>query len=69
MANSVDLAIQELRKLQSHIFNPKMSQNDLFEATNNVIKYMEDASQEINTNYEEISRKLTEQFNTGKVQK
>ena len=44
------------------------SNNDLFKFTNELINQMELASKEINTNYKEISAKLTEQMNTGKIQ-
>lgn len=66
--NNVDLAIRNVRKLQQMILDPKLSQMDLFNFTNTIIGDMERASAEINTNYAEISRKLTEQMNTGKVQ-
>lgn len=67
--NNVDIAIQQIRQLQSYLFDPSKSPNDMFAFTNSVIEQMEKASIEINTNYEEISAKLTEQMNTGKVQK
>ena len=67
--NNVDIAIQQIRQLQSLIFDPSKSPNDIFAFTNDVINQMDKASKEINTNYEEISRKLTEELNTGKIQK
>ena len=67
--NNVDIAIQKVRELQQLFFNPNSSPNSLFKASQELIDYMNKASMEINTNYEEISAKLTEQFNTGKIQK
>jgi hypothetical protein len=66
--NNVDIAIQKVRELQQMFFSPDASPNSLFKASQEVIDYMNRASKEINTNYEEISRKLTEQLNTGKIQ-
>lgn len=67
--NNVDIAISEIRQLQQYIFDPSKSPNDVFAFTTQIIQTMEKASKEINTNYEEISAKLTEQMNTGRVQK
>jgi len=64
----VDIAMQKVRQLQQMLYDNSKSVNDLFKFTNEVIKDMEKASTEIKTNYEEISRKLTEEFNTGKKQ-
>lgn len=66
--NNVDIAIQQLRQLQSDIFSPRSSQQSLFEQTEAIIQQMQKASIEINQNYEEISKKLTAQLNTGKPQ-
>ena len=66
--NNVDIAIQQLRELQQHLFDHSKSHNDLFAFTTQIINKMEKASKEINTNYEEISRKLTEELNTGRKQ-
>lgn len=66
--NSVDLAIQQLRNLQSMFYRHDMSSNDLFKVTNDIIVTMEQASKEINTNYKEISDKLTKHMNTGRPQ-
>ena len=68
ITNNVDIAMQKVRQLQAMIFDYNKSSNDLFKFTNEVIKSMEAASQEIKSNYEEISRKLTEEMNTGKKQ-
>jgi len=67
--NNVDIAIQHVRELQQHLFDHSKSHNDLFTFTTQIINQMEKASKEINTNYEEISRKLTEELNTGRKQK
>lgn len=67
--NNVDIAIGKVRELQAFIFDKNASPQSLFDKSNEVIEYMNRASKEINTNYEEISRKLTEQMNTGKPQK
>lgn len=69
MANNVDIAILEVRQLQQMLFDRKASPDDLFQKTNAIIETMNKASAEINQNYEEISRKLTAQMNTGVVQK
>ena len=65
--NNVDIAIQELRKLQQMIFSFDKSDQDLFNYTNEIIKTMEKASKEIKTNYEDISRKLTDLWNGKKT--
>jgi hypothetical protein len=66
--NNVDLATQKLRELQSMIYDYSKSPNDLFKFTNEIMPYMDRASKEIQTNYKEISEKLTQQMNTGRVQ-
>jgi len=66
--NNVDIATQKLRELQQKIFDYNMSPNDLFKFTNEIMPYMYKASREIQTNYKEISEKLTAQMNTGRVQ-
>lgn len=66
--NSVDIAITKVRELQSLLYDTNSSPNSLFKKTEEVIQYMNDASREINTNYEEISDKLTKQMNTGRKQ-
>lgn len=67
--NNVDIAIQKVRQLQTMLYDNSISHNDLFKFTETIIEDMNRASKEINTNYEEISAKLTEQMNTGKIQK
>lgn len=69
MANNVDLAIMELRQFQQMLFDRSKSPDDLFNKTNEILEIMNNASAEIKMNYEDISRKLTAQMNTGKVQK
>jgi NAD+--asparagine ADP-ribosyltransferase len=66
--NSADLAIKQLRILQNMFYRHDVSDNDLFNYTNGIIGIMEKASNEIRTNYEEISSKLTDLMN-GRVQK
>ena len=66
--NNIDLATQKLRELQSMIYDYNVSPNDLFKKTNEIMPFMDRASAEINTNYKEISEKLTKQLNTGKIQ-
>lgn len=66
--NNVDLAIQKVRELQSELYSSDASPNSLFKKTQEVIEMMERASVEINTNYKDISDKLTRQMNTGKPQ-
>jgi len=67
--NNVDIAMSKVRELQAIIFDKDTSPNKIFQKTQQIMMYMEKGSQEIKTNYEEISRKLTEQMNTGVVQK
>lgn len=66
--NNVDIATQKLRELQAKIYDYNTSPNDLFKFTNEIMPYMDKASKEIQTNYKEISEKLTKQMNTGRVQ-
>jgi hypothetical protein len=66
--NSVDIAIRQLRNLQSMVFRFDVTDNDIFKEINNVISTMELARGEININYREISDKLTKHLNTGRVQ-
>jgi hypothetical protein len=68
MANSVDLAIRQVRELQSLVYDNNASRTDLFHKCEEVMRFMNDASREINTNYEDISDKLTKQLNTGRKQ-
>lgn len=63
MANNVDIAIIKVRELQSHIFDNNASNNSLFQKSEELIQYLQKASIEINTNYEEISKKLTDDMN------
>lgn len=67
ITNNVDIAMQKVRQLQQMIFNPRISPQDLFNYTNSIIESMEEATVEIRVNYEEISRKLTEEW-SGKAQ-
>lgn len=66
--NNVDLAMAKVRELQQMFYSPDASPNSLFKKSQEVIEFMELASKEIRTNYEDISRKLTQQMNTGRVQ-
>lgn len=66
--NNVDIATQKLRELQAKIYDYNTSPNDLFKFTNEIMPYMDKASKEIQTNYKDISKKLTDQMNTGRVQ-
>jgi hypothetical protein len=66
--NNIDLATQKLRELQQKIFDYNTSPNDLFKFTNEIMPFMDRASKEIQTNYKDISEKLTAQMNTGRVQ-
>ena len=68
MANSVDLAIVKVRELQALVYDNNASRTDLFKKCEEVMAEMHNASIEINTNYEEISDKLTKQLNTGRKQ-
>lgn len=66
--NNVDLAIVKLRELQQLLYNADSSPNILFKKSMEIIEIMEKGSKEIKANYEEISRKLTEEMNTGRKQ-
>lgn len=66
--NNVDIATTKLRELQAMIFDNAVSNNELFTKTIEIMKLMENASVEINTNYQTISKQLTDQLNTGKPQ-
>lgn len=66
--NNVDIAISKIRELQQMFFSPEASPNSLFKKSQEVIESMNKASVEINANYKEISRKLTDQMNTGRIQ-
>jgi hypothetical protein len=65
--NNVDLAISKIRELQQMFYHSDASPNSLFKKSQEVIECMNKASFELNTNYEEISRKLTERMNNGKI--
>lgn len=67
MANNVDISINLIRELQSMLYDDSISRKDLFKHTERVIEQMNKASLEINTNYEEISKKLTAAINSGKL--
>lgn len=66
--NNVDIAIQKVRELQTMIYDHNVSNHNLFQKTQEVMNFMQLASQEIKANYEEISEKLTRQMNTGRKQ-
>jgi hypothetical protein len=66
--NNVDVAISKLRELQQMFYSPDASPNSLFKKSQEVVTAMDKASIEIRTNYAEISKKLTDQLNTGRVQ-
>jgi hypothetical protein len=57
-----DLAIQ-MRILQELFYRHDVTDNDLFARTNEIIQIMEMASKDIHTNFEEVSRSLTEMMN------
>ena len=61
--NNVDIAITKVRELQQYFYNPDASPNSLFKRSEEIMKYMHLASQEIRVNYEEILKKLTDQMN------
>jgi hypothetical protein len=60
--NNADLAIKQMRILQE-LFRHDVTDNDLFARTNEIIQIMEMASKDIHTNFEEVSRSLTEMMN------
>jgi hypothetical protein len=63
--NNADLAIKKLRILQEMYFRHDVTDNDLFNYTNEIIKQVEMAAKDINTNFEDVSKKLTD-FMNGK---
>jgi hypothetical protein len=58
--NNADL-IKQMRILQELFYD--VTDNDLFARTNEIIQIMEMASKDIHTNFEEVSRSLTEMMN------
>jgi len=69
MANNVDIAKQQLRQLQQKLYDPNISVNELNQfLERTVMQQMDLASQEIETNYRDISEKLTKELNTGRKQ-
>lgn len=66
--NSVDIAISQLRNLQTMFYRFDVTDNDLFKEVNSIINTMEQARKELNINYRDISDKLTRHLNTGRVQ-
>jgi excinuclease UvrABC helicase subunit UvrB len=65
--NNADLAIKQLRILQQLFFRHDVTDQDLFNRTNEIINIMENASKEIRTNYNDVSKALTDLMN-GKAQ-
>jgi hypothetical protein len=61
--NNADLAIKQMRILQELFYRHDITDNDLFARTNEIIQIMEMASKDIHTNFEEVSRSLTEMMN------
>lgn len=61
--NNVDIAIKELRVLQEKILDNRTSNHDAFLLTQRIVEIMQKASIEINTNYAEVSERLTRQLN------
>lgn len=66
--NNVDIAIHKVRELQTMIYDHSVSNHNLFQKTQEVLNFMQLASEEIKANYEDISEKLTRQMNTGRKQ-
>jgi hypothetical protein len=52
-----------MRILQELFYRHDVTDNDLFARTNEIIQIMEMASKDIHTNFEEVSRSLTEMMN------
>lgn len=61
--NNADLAIKQMRILQELFYRHDVTDNDLFSRTNEIIQIMEMASRDIHSNFEEISRSLTNMMN------
>ena len=66
--NNVDIATSKMRELQAMIYDHKISNAELFNKTQEIMRYMDLASREIKTNYKDISEKLTKEMNTGRKQ-
>ena len=66
--NNVDIAIQKVRELQTMIYDHSIANHTLFQKTQEVMSFMQLASEEIKANYADISEKLTRQMNTGRKQ-
>lgn len=69
LTNNVDIAMRDLRSLQSMILDNNVSNKKVFDHSCLLQQRLEMASAEIKANYADISRKLTEQMNTGRVPK
>jgi hypothetical protein len=61
--NNADLVIRELRELQQMVFSFDVSDKDIFNRITKIISTAELASKEIRTNYEEVSKGLTDLMN------
>jgi hypothetical protein len=61
--NNADLAIKQMRILQQLFYRHDVTDNDLFNRTNEIIGIMEMASKDIHTNFEEVSKSLTDMMN------
>ncbi len=61
--NNADLVIQQLRQLQQMVFSFDVTDKDIFNRITSIISTAELASQEIRTNYEEVSKSLTDLMN------
>ena len=66
--NNVNISIVKVRELQAMIYDRNQSPNELFEKTKDIIEQMELASKEIQTNYADVSAKLTEHMRSGRIQ-
>lgn len=61
MANSADVAVEEIRKFQSLIFDRKISPNKLHEQSEDILMWINRAKNTYNMSYEEIANNFMKQ--------
>lgn len=62
MANSADVAVEELRKFQSFIFDRNVSPNQLHEKSEDILMWIHRAKNTYNMSYEEIANNFMKQM-------
>ena len=62
MANSADVAIEELRKFQTLVFDRNISPNKLHEASEDILSWIMRAKNTYNMSYEEIAQNFMKSY-------